>query len=254
MYNDGELYTDCPVNLLLLQPADLIAPDCADIADQRALHIAQILKLGVGDQLRAGLQDGALGSATILAAESSRHQARYRLRLQLDQTPPAPLPLRLFLALPRPNMLGRLLRDVTSAGVKHIHLFHCAKVEKSYWQTPVLAEDSVARLLTEGLTQARDTATPTLYRHTSLEQALAAAALPQHRLLLADPFSAGHQLRHSAQPSCLFIGPEGGFTDSERQQILTAGAEPLWLGSRILRVEPAVMMAIGQLGAQLTLP
>lgn len=48
------------------------------------------------------------------------------------------------------------------------------------------------------------------------------------------------------------IGPEGGFTADERTQLLQAGCAPLWLGSRILRVETAVLTALGQLGTDST--
>lgn len=241
------------MNLLLLQPADLLAADRARITDERALHIAHILKLNTGDSLRAGLINGQLGQAVITACQIEKRQASFELQLQLDQAPPAPLPVRLFLALPRPNMLGRLLRDVTSTGVKDIHLFQSAKVEKSFWQTPVLQEESIARLLHEGLTQARDTIMPTIHRHARFSEALQTAQDCGAPMVLADPFSP--QTKAPAAEQCsLFIGPEGGFTEDERQQILAAGAHPLWLGSRILRVEPAVLIAIGHLSAQRALP
>ena len=41
----------------------------------------------------------------------------------------------------------------------------------------------------------------------------------------------------------LFIGPEGGFTDSEIQRAHTSGAVPFSLGQRILRTETAAVVA-----------
>jgi len=41
----------------------------------------------------------------------------------------------------------------------------------------------------------------------------------------------------------IFIGPEGGFTDQEAAQAVSAGAIPFSLGERILRMETAAVAA-----------
>lgn len=208
----------------------------------------QVLKSAVGDTLRVGLIDGLLGTATITAISAN---GEINITIQLDKQPPAPLPLTLLLALPRPKMLGRLLRDVTSLGVKNIHLFQSDKVEKSYWQTPSLAPDYVHNKLVEGLAQARDTLLPSIQQHRrfrDLMENVLPDLLQTHTGVIADPFSPGAGITPQQKPLALLIGPEGGFTDTEREQILAAGYQPLWLGSRILRVETAVHVAIGCLG------
>jgi 16S rRNA (uracil1498-N3)-methyltransferase len=242
------------VNIIPLTDMDFIAPAQCVLRDERARHIVQVLKSQTGGTLRVGKIDGSLGTATIIAITSS---SEIELNVQLDEQPPAPLPLTLLLALPRPKMLGRLLRDVTSLGVKNIHLFHSDKVEKSYWQTPSLAADYVHNKLIEGLAQARDTALPIIHQHRRFRDVIE-TVLPEllqtHTGVLADPFSHGANIEKSLQPLALMIGPEGGFTDDERQRILSAGCQPLWLGSRILRVETAVHVAIGRLSHQMDLP
>lgn len=42
----------------------------------------------------------------------------------------------------------------------------------------------------------------------------------------------------------VLVGPEGGFDDREREAVLSAGFEPLWLGPRILRAETAAVAAL----------
>lgn len=48
------------------------------------------------------------------------------------------------------------------------------------------------------------------------------------------------QYPHS-QHIALVVGPEGGFTEEEAGRIITAGAKPISLGSRILRTETAAL-------------
>ena len=233
---------------------DFTSPADCKLQDARARHIVQILKSQTGDTLRVGHINGLIGTAIITAISTT---GEVQLSVLLDEPPPAPLPLTLVLALPRPKMLGRLLRDVTSLGVKHIHLFHSDKVEKSYWQTPSLAPAYVHDKLIEGLAQARDTRLPVIHQHRRFRDVIDTvlpALLSTHTGVLADPFSHGAAIGQSQQPLALVIGPEGGFTNDERQRILDAGCQPLWLGSRILRVETAVHVAIGRLSHLVDLP
>lgn len=245
------------MNIITLTAADFADThrhECI-LHDDRATHILHTLKSKVGDTLRVGLIGDQLGSGVITAIDG---QASVRLQLTLNEAPPLPLPVTLLLALPRPKMLGRLLRDVTSLGVKNIHLFQSNKVEKSYWQTPSLAPAYVDNKLLEGLAQARDTIKPQIHLHKKFRDVMN-SVLPEllqtHEGVLADPFSAGADIPAPAvKPLALVIGPEGGFTEDERQQFLNAGCQPLWLGSRILRVETAVHVAIGHLGTKSGLP
>ncbi|MCH7688472.1 MAG: RNA methyltransferase, partial [Planctomycetes bacterium] len=45
-------------------------------------------------------------------------------------------------------------------------------------------------------------------------------------------------------PLLLVVGPEGGFTDAEIDDAVTAGAIPVNLGDNILRIETAVVALV----------
>ena len=47
----------------------------------------------------------------------------------------------------------------------------------------------------------------------------------------------------------IFIGPEGGFSEAEVQQVMDKGAVPVSLGPRILRAETAAMYCLSAIGA-----
>jgi 16S rRNA (uracil1498-N3)-methyltransferase len=61
--------------------------------------------------------------------------------------------------------------------------------------------------------------------------------------------SAGDPLARAAAPRSvvLIVGPEGGFSDSERDKLLRAGAEVLRFGARVLRAETAVFAGLSVL-------
>jgi len=69
---------------------------------------------------------------------------------------------------------------------------------------------------------------------------------PSRRLYFADE-SGGEPVASAFQagPALILTGPEGGFTDDERQLIRAApGATPVSLGPRILRAETAALAAL----------
>src|SRR5690606_37253975 len=82
------------------------------------------------------------------------------LDVTLEEAPPPPLPCTLVLALPRPKVLRRTLQSVAALGIKSIVLLNACRVEKSYWQTPVLGAEQLRDELILGLEQARDTILP----------------------------------------------------------------------------------------------
>ena len=57
----------------------------------------------------------------------------------------------------------------------------------------------------------------------------------------------------TAKPAVVCVGPEGGFTDEELQNLSSSGSVPLSLGPHILRIETAAV-AVAALRAQLAQP
>ena len=234
------------VNLLLFASSEVAADGLLRIGDQRLRHLVQVHGKASGDVVRVGQIDGAMGNADILAIDS--HEAV--LRPRLDSQPPRKLPLALVLALPRPKMLRRILRATAEFGVGELHLVHSYRVEKSYWQTPVLQADTVRDCLLQGLAQSRDTVLPQVLCHRRFKP-FVEDELPQllqeKRALLAHPGDYPECPRGLSEPTLLVIGPEGGFIPYEVDKLQQAGCQPVTLGPRILRVEHAVTSLLGRL-------
>lgn len=117
------------MNLLLFEQHELHA-DHLRLTGHRAKHIHTVLKLKTGDSVRIGIVNGKMGQGTITHMEENAIE----LEIRLDCAPP-PLPeIELILALPRPIMLQRILKQATVMGVRRFHLIRSAKVEKSFFR------------------------------------------------------------------------------------------------------------------------
>jgi RsmE family RNA methyltransferase len=234
------------MNLLLFTTSDCLEDGRLAVTDRRLQHLREVHRAAVGDQVRVGEVNGAVGTGILLELDSRRAV----LSVDLDSPPPVKLPLELFVALPRPKMLRRILRTAAECGVARLRLFNSYRVEKSYWQTPVLAEQSIREYLLQGLEQARDTVLPEVSCHR-LFKPFVEDELPQllqgKRALLAHPGEHQPCPRDLAQPTVAILGPEGGFIPYEVEKLVNAGAQPVSLGPRILRVETAVTSLLGRM-------
>jgi len=227
------------MNLLLLAAAEIVAPGLAEVALSRYPARAGWWPPGPGRRLQVGLRDGLLGEGLV---EDVR-EGRALIRFTLDRPPPRALPLTLLLALPRPKMLRRVLRSAAELGVKRIWLINSSRVEKSYWQSPLLAAPMLDGYLAAGLEQACDTVLPRVELRKRLrpfvEDELPAIAAGSLRLV-AHPAAGAPLGPAGADHVTLAMGPEGGFTDFEVALLGAAGFGACTLGPRVLRVETAL--------------
>lgn len=234
------------MNILLLTPKDHVADNLYRVDGRRFHHITNHLKLGIGETLRSGLLNQEIGVGLIAEV------AKDHLVVAFSSRKPAlaATNITLLLALPRPKMLKRILIDATTLGIKHIILLNSYKVDKSYWSTPELHQQLLQEKLLLGLEQAGDTHLPSIQLEKRFKPFIEdrLPTLAQGRLkLLADP--GNHPALPAAiqQPAVLAIGPEGGWTDYERERLIECGFQAYSLGERILRVETAVSSLVGRL-------
>ena len=135
------------MNIVVLNRSDWLDERKVRLVDRRADHIRSVLRAAVGDSIRVGELGGDLGQGRICALDADA----VVLEVELNQPPPPRHRFDIVLALPRPKVLRRLFRTVAEYGVANLHLINCARVEKSYWQSPLLAPDKVHDALLAGI-------------------------------------------------------------------------------------------------------
>jgi RsmE family RNA methyltransferase len=232
------------MNLLLLTPDEVRADGTAQVGGRRARHVAEVLRAGPGDTVRAGVLGGKLGTARLLSLEGEE----VVLALTFAEEPPPRPGVDLLLALPRPKALRRILAAVASLGVDRLVLLNAARVEKSYFDAQVLAPERTRKHLIDGLEQARDTILPEVHLaprfRPFVEDTLDGLLGPGQRWLL-HPGPDTPPLHPPGGRITLAVGPEGGWVPFERELLAARGFQPLSLGIRSLRTETVVPFALG---------
>lgn len=232
------------MNLLLLRDGDFLEDGTARVEGRRLEHARKILALSEGQTLRVGRLGGRMGTAVVLRCDQS--ELLLRVEGTLGEEPPERSGITLLLALPRPKALKKIFQAVAMLGVDRLVLVNAARVEKSYFASPVLREADDWFAL--GLEQARDTRAPALLvreRFRPFVEDEVDALFPARRLL-AHPGAQG-QLARTAEPVAIAVGPEGGWIPFEVELLESRGFRSFTLGPRILRVEVAVSFLLGAL-------
>lgn len=237
------------MNLLLLEPGEIGPDGEVVVRERRALHLVQVLKAAPGQVLQAGVVDGDLGEAEVLAIGDDG----VRLRVRLHTPAPPPTGDVLLLAVPRPKVLLRMLELAAALGYDEIALFRSWRVDKSHLESQAMVPEVQQEHLRLGLEQARRTRLPRvrsfLRFRPFVEDDLPRLPLPAHRLCAHPPASLSTaELRLSrAQPFALAVGPEGGFLPWEVEQLARAGFTPVRMHSHPLRTEAALAALHAQL-------
>lgn len=234
------------MNLILFDDSDITSQSVIKLTGRRAKHITSVHRVAIGDTVRVGQLGGKIGAGIAQALSRDHVEIGY----ELTESPPEKLPVKLIVALPRPKSLKKVLHIVTSAGVPEVHICHAYKVDKSYWQSPVLEEESIREHLILGLEQGVDTVLPSVVFHRFFKpfvEDIVPGLTDNHRAIIAHPGSEKVCPFNLQEPAVIAIGPEGGFIDYEVDKFAEQGFEKMALGARILRVEFAVASILGRL-------
>jgi len=198
-----------------------------------ARHVAA-RRLRPGDPLVVFDGQGRLGRAEIETI--TRRSVELRV-IEIEERDPPASGLVVASAIPKGERLSTMLQMSTQLGT-------------SAWQPLVLAESVVRkldvesarmrRILVEACKVARRSHLLEVHPPRSLEQALASEA-DAGPLYFGD--REAHEIGIDPGPARIFIGPEAGFTEFERECLRDHGARPRALAPHNLRIEVAVVAA-----------
>ncbi|RDZ26930.1 16S rRNA (uracil(1498)-N(3))-methyltransferase [Lysobacter silvisoli] len=233
------------VDQALRAGAEVVLPESA------AAHLSRVLRLGVGDACVLFNGDGHDYVARIAAA--GKRELRVAVGEASAVERESPLRLVLLQGVARGEKMDLILQKATELGVAAVYPLWSQRSEVkldearagkrlAHWRSVVASACEQS-----GRARVPEVAAP-------LALAAALAALPAGGLrLILDPEGELAYATLSPQPDAaiyLAIGPEGGWSPLDREQLRAAGFAGLRLGPRILRTETAGLAAIAALQAK----
>jgi len=229
------------VNLILFEPAEVAVP--LPRTDPRAEHIIKVLRRAVGDTFDAGLVNGPLGKGTLTAVTTDA----LTLTFTWGQPPPPADPITLIIGLPRPQTARDILRDATTLGVAALHFVATERSDPNYAAAKLWTSGEWRRHCLAGAAQAFATQIPAVTHDHTLAAALPALPPDATRLALDNyeataPLATCNLLGYKSL--VLALGPERGWGPADRADLRAAGFSLVHLGTRVLRLETAVVSAL----------
>ncbi|MEM1245033.1 MAG: RsmE family RNA methyltransferase, partial [Acidobacteriota bacterium] len=235
---------------VLVPGVTLARGDVVEVTGDAYRHFFRARRFGVGERVR--VTDGR-GSARF--GRIDRVERDVAVVLLDDPAPALESELRLTLAAAaiRPERASWIVEKGTELGVDRFLWFSS---ERSQRELRSQAMERLRRVARSALEQSGRSRLPEVSA-TSWTDLLESVASTSAVLLdIQSPDMSRSPLDlagdcaeriRSVPAPLLLLGPEGGFTTAERDQLIEAGAHPLWLGPRVLRAETAAVVGAGLL-------
>ena len=214
---------------------DLSKETLLELTGNAANYLGNVLRLQEGAQVK--LFDDRTGEWLAEVAEAGRKRVSLRRVAHLREREPVP-DLWLLFAPIKKGRIDWLVEKATELGV--------ARLIPVLTQRTIVDRLNLERLrahAVEAAEQCERTALPALDEPRKLQAVL--RDWPSERPLFFADEAGGEPLAKAAAPgpAAILIGPEGGFTDEEREAVRRIG-RPVSLGPRILRAETAAAAAV----------
>lgn len=218
--------------------------DEALLEGQEALHLAQSLRLGPGQQVT--LLDGRGRSGTFAIVESRKRKVRLRQLDQRQEPEPASRAV-IALAFSKAARRGFFLEKAVELGAWGIWLW---QGDHSQGRLPADIRDSWQAQLVAGAKQCGNPWLPEIRTLSGgIDEVIRHADDVDRRILPWELQDGSSMLTPelAGQPGTTLyvIGPEGGFSARELDALKAAGFLTVSLGQRILRCETAATLCLG---------
>ena len=217
-------------------------------------HIKNVLRMRVGEELAVSNgQDGREYRCSILSFREDSVECE--LRFIKEDGVELPVKVTLFQGLPKADKMELIIQKAVELGVTEIvpvATRRCVvKLDEKKAASKLTRWQSIAEAAAK---QSKRGIIPQVSSVQSFSAALEMASGMDVRLIpyeLANGMERTRQILGSLRPGqhvAVFIGPEGGFEESEIALAGENGVEPITLGRRILRTETAGMTVLAWIG------
>lgn len=210
---------------------ELPAEGSSSLSGDIGHHLSRVLRVQVGETILLGDGRGKTSTATVTTVQKGLVGIDMG---GIAHTPPTRPSLTLAFAVPRPSRADWLVEHGTEVGVAN---FQPLWTERSRPQG--LRADRWRKVARAAAGQCGRAWLPEI--HEPMELAALLASPPAGTRLLADTSGSPIQLATDSSDAVLLIGPEGGFSQTERANAEQAEFMAVKFGAHILRTETAAL-------------
>lgn len=217
-------------------------------------HIRNVLRMKIGEEI--AVSNGIDGKEYRCGIEEySEDSVLCTLRFIKEDGIELPSKVYLFQGLPKADKMELIVQKAVELGAYEIipvAAKRCVvKLDEKKAAGKVNRWQGIAEAAAK---QSKRAVIPQVHPVMTMKAALEYAGKMDVRLI---PYELAKDMEHTrnmlqqirpGQSVAIFIGPEGGFEESEIQAALDAGIEPVTLGRRILRTETAGFTVLAWLG------
>ena len=226
-----------------------VATGRATIRGEHARHLHHVLRVQPGQVFEiSDLSRVYLGRVT------ASHSGAVEFAVEEELPAPAALPpVTLLASIFKFDRFEWMLEKATELGAAQVVPVIASRTDVKLAAAASKRVERWRRIAFEAAQQSRRLAPPEIADALPLEPGLSLETAPdaRSRWMLderPDAGSAGTRMTPADSSGCaLLIGPEGGWTDSERKLAVEAGFQPVSLGPLILRAETAAIAALAVL-------
>jgi 16S rRNA (uracil1498-N3)-methyltransferase len=217
-------------------------------------HIKNVLRMRVGEEI--AVSNGVDGREYRCGIEEfTADEVICSLRFIKEDGVELPSKIYLFQGLPKADKMELIIQKAVELGAYEIIPVAAKRCVVKLDEKKAAGKRSRWQGIAEAAAkQSKRGIIPQIREVMSMKQAIALAQQMDVRLIpyeLAEDMGHTRELIGAVRPGqsvAIFIGPEGGFEETEIQEALRAGIEPITLGRRILRTETAGMTVLAWLG------
>ena len=222
---------------------DTVRNGLAELRGEEARHLTRVLRVEPGQRYEISDTQRAYLAEI---AEARGERVVFRI-IEPIPTPAATVSLTLLASIVKFDRFEWIVEKATELGVERIVPVAAARTEKGLFDASAKRTERWLRIAREASQQSRRVRIPEIPPAIRFDRALAEPA--DFRCFLdecaeAPLLSALPAERTAGDQVALLLGPEGGWTDPERQQAQASGWRAVSLGPQILRAETAAVAAL----------
>jgi 16S rRNA (uracil1498-N3)-methyltransferase len=214
------------------------------LTGSEAHHLVNVLRISTGQEIKAF--DGKGFEAQGIVQSVNEFQVVIALQEPRASEVEAALKIKLCIALLKGDKLSDVIRQATELGVVAVQPFiskHCDVKELSANKL-----ERLRRVAQEASKQSGRSVVPEVHEAVKLKDVqLSSMSIVAHPYASSSLAELAPLIKGGRGDLAILTGPEGGFAQEEIELLISKGATPVQLGTRILRAETAPIALIAAL-------